>query len=121
MNLAVFSDILKLLLQLINIIVIGYGFYKFLNKPHDSLADEVKQLKAEVIELELKVANDEKSIDASHIKHREQDKTNAMLFRVMLSFINFEIAYCYNTGYKDNADLMQAKKDLEKYLAGDHS
>ena len=36
----------------------------------------------------------------------------------MLSFVDFEIAYCHNTGYKDNEDLIKAKRLLQQYLAG---
>jgi len=113
-----FSDWLKVLLQVANIVIIGYGLYRFLNKPHDTLSDEVKQLKAKTIELELELKELKQSVDTSFEKHREQDKTNAVFKSVMLSFVNYEIAFCLHTDYKDTTDLLNAKKELQDYLSG---
>lgn len=113
-----FSDWLKIILQIANMVIIGYGLYRFLHKPHDTLADEVKQLKAKTIELELEQKELKQSINASFEKHRKQDKTNAVFKSVMLSFVNYEIAFCLHTDYKDTTDLLNAKKELQDYLSG---
>ena len=113
-----FSDWLKIILQIANMVIIGYGLYKFLQKPHDTLADEVKKLNEKVIaqELVLKAMND--SLNHSHQKHRDQEDVNAVFRECMLAFIDFEIAYCIHTGYEHNEDLLRAKHTLEKHLSG---
>ena len=40
-----------------------------------------------------------------------------MFKTVMISFVDFEIAYCQNTGYAQTEDLKNAKKALQDYLA----
>lgn len=113
-----FSEILKIVLQIANVVIIGYGLYRFLNKPHDTLADEVKEIKEMLIEQKTEIKEVKKSLDSSHEKHREQAKVNATFKSVMLSFVHFEIGYCLHTGYDHQEDLLQAKKELEEYLTG---
>lgn len=119
MDLNSFSEILKVLLQIANVVVLGYALYKFLNKPHDSLADEVKKLKEEITKLNLTIEKMQQSLDASHSKHREQDRTNKAFKRVFILLANFEVRYCQETGFEHTDDLIQAKKELDEYLAGD--
>ena len=38
------KDIFQITLQMANLIIIVYGGYKFLNKPHDTLEEKVKGL-----------------------------------------------------------------------------
>lgn len=105
-----FSEILKVVLQMANIIVLGYALYKFLNKPRNELENKVDEhdVKIKELELSLKQGND---------RFREQDKTNATFQSVMLAFIDFEIAYCMHTNYEFTDDLKKAKKELQDYLA----
>lgn len=116
---AAFSEFLKIALQLANIVVLGYALYKFLNKPHDTLADEVKKLKEEIARLNVTIENMQRSLDSSHEKHREQDRTNKVFKRVFILLANFEVAYCQETGFEHTEDLKAAKKELEEYLTGD--
>lgn len=102
-----------------NLCIMVWMLKTFLSKPHDSLADEVKKLKEEIVRLNLTIKDMQKSLDASHDKHREQDRTNKVFKRVFILLANFEVAYCHNTGYMDTEDLKEAKKELEEYLAGD--
>lgn len=118
MNIQDISSGLGLLLQIGNLIIIGYGLYKFTRKPHDTLSDEVTKIKEADAKRDVKIEEIKKSLDASHEKHRQQEETNATFKSVMLAFINFEIAYCRNTGYEDNQDLLDAKKELSEYLTG---
>lgn len=103
--------VLQTLLAICNIGVMLWAFRKFLNKPHDDLEQRVKSLEVKVDEMEdsLKQGND---------RFREQEKTNATFKSVMLSFVNFEIAYCIHTGYEHQEDLIKAKSELENYLSG---
>lgn len=101
-----------------NMIIIVYGGYKFLNKPHDTLSDEVKQLNTKIIEQNLEIKELKRSLDSCFEKHREQDKTNAVFKKIMLLFANFEIAFCQHTNYVYTDDLIKAQNELQDYLAG---
>lgn len=113
------KDWLQVILQILNLVIICYGGYKFLNKPHDSLADEVKKLKEEIVKLNLTIKDMQKSLDSSHEKHRAQDRTNKVFKRVFILLANFEVVYCQETGFEHTEDLKEAKKELEEYLAGE--
>lgn len=112
------KDIMGLILQFINLIVICYGGYKFLNKPHDTLAEELKAIKEKQVSQEIEIKELKKSIDASFDKHRQQERTNAVFKRVFMLMANFEVAFCLHTGYEHTEDLVKAKEELDEYLAG---
>ena len=118
MNIQDISSALGLLLQLANIVIIGYGLYKFLNKPHDTLEEKHEELAKRVDKHDIRLDDIEESLLKGNDKFRNQEETNATFKSVMLSFINFEIAYCIHTGYDNNEDLINAKKELETYLSG---
>lgn len=105
------KDYLTIFLSLISLIVWGYTCIKFLSKPHANLEARVADLEKDVREIKqsLKEGND---------KFRAQAKLNAVFKAVNLAFIDFEIAYCMNTGYKDTSDLKKAKRILQNSLAG---
>lgn len=87
-----------------------FALAKFLNKPHMSL-------ERRVTELEVKQKEISESLYKGNDKFRDQEEMNEMFISCMLSFINFEIAYCIHTGYEHDKDLIKAKESLEKYLA----
>lgn len=68
--------------------------------------------------LEKDVDDIKQSLKEGNDKFRAQDKLNATFKAVNLAFIDFEIAYCQATGYKDTADLKKAKRIMQKCLAG---
>ena len=110
---------LQTLLAIGNLVIMLWALKTFLSKPHDSLADEVKKLREEIVQLKVTIKEMQKSLDSSHEKHREQDKTNKVFKRVFILMANFEVAYCQETGFEHTEDLKEAKKELEGYLAGD--
>lgn len=118
MNIQDISSALGLILQFANIVIIGYGLYKFLNKPHDTLEEKHEELAKRVDKHDIRLDDIEESLLKGNDKFRNQEETNATFKSVMLSFINFEIAYCIHTGYDNNEDLINAKKELETYLSG---
>lgn len=118
MNIQDISSALGLILQLANIVIIGYGLYKFLNKPHDTLEEKHEELMKRVDKHDIRLDDIEESLLKGNDKFRNQEETNATFKSVMLSFINFEIAYCIHTGYDNNEDLINAKRELESYLSG---
>ena len=112
------SDILKVILQVAQVVALLYAGYKFTRKPHDTLEMRHDALEKRVDEHDLKIKEVEQSLKQGNDKFRKQEETNATFKSVMLSFINFELAYCANTGYEDDQDLLDAKRELNEYLTG---
>lgn len=112
---------LQLILATCNILVIAYGFHKFVNKPKDDLnarlavlEGDIKDLKAS-INVEIKDIRD--SLHKGNDNFREQDRTNDVLIHSVLALIEFEMQYCL-VEHKDMSDgLKQAKKDLNDFLS----
>lgn len=112
------SEYLKVFLQVAQVITILWAVYKFTRKPHDTLEEKHETLKKRVDEHDVKIKEVEASLKQGNDKFRKQEETNATFKSVMLSFINFELAYCSSTGYEDNQDLLDAKRELSEYLTG---
>ena len=112
--------IMQMVLSFGNICILGYAFYKFLNKPKDdinarifALENEIKELKASI---NLEIKEIKQSLHLGNDKFREQDSTNEVLIHSVLALIEFEMQYCL-TEHKDMSDgLKQAKKDLNDFL-----
>ena len=100
---------LSLFINVCTVIGLIYAFYKFANKPR-------MDLEKRVTECEVKIKDIDTSLKQGNDKFREQSKTNKAIFNVFLAFIDFEIAYCHDTGYKDNQDLIKAKTAINEYL-----
>ena len=117
MSIQDFLPILQTILATCNVIIIVYGGYKFLNKPHDTLEEKHEALEKRVDAHEVRLDSIDKSLHHGNDKFREQEITNATFQSVMLAFVDFEIAYCLHTDYKFTDDLMKAKKELQDYLS----
>lgn len=103
--------LLGLVLTVLNIVDKRNAMQKQAEQPFNDLKKRVDGHDVEIgdIKQALKLGND---------RFREQEETNATFKSVMLSFVNYEIAYCLHTGYEHTEDLMEAKRELESYLAG---
>ena len=112
------SEYLKVFLQIAQVVTILFAVYKFTRKPHDTLEEKHKALEKRVDEHDVKIKEVETSLKQGNDKFRKQEETNATFKSVMLSFVNFELAYCSNAGYEDNQDLLDAKRELNEYLTG---
>lgn len=110
------KDGLQILLQLLNLIVIIYGGYKFFNKPNDTLAEKHEALEKRVTALELKSKEQEESLRNGNDRFRKQKRTNAAFKAINMAFINFEIAFCQATNYANTDELKKAKTKLETLL-----
>ena len=110
MNMTDILPVLQTVLALANICIIGYGFFKFMNKPHDTLEEKVNahDLKLREIEASLLQGND---------RFREQEDTNEVLLHSLLALIEFEIQYCIEEKKPVTKDLERAKDSLHTYLA----
>ena len=108
-KLQIFALCLSIFINICTVVGLIYAFYKFTSKPRTDL-------EARVTEVEVRVKETRESLLQGNDRFREQAKTNKAIFNIMLAFIDFEIAYCHATGYKDNSDLIKAKGALEEYL-----
>ena len=73
MNVSEWKDITGLLLQLANIVIISYGAYKFMNKPHDTLEEKHQELKKRVDEHDVEIKEVKESLYHGKDKFREHD------------------------------------------------
>lgn len=112
-----FLPILQTILATCNIIILVYGGYKFINKPHDTLEAKHEALVKRVDEHDLKFKEMEESLHQGNDKFRKQNELNEVFINCMLAFIDFELSYCAHTGYTDTEDMDNAKDTLRKYLA----
>ena len=113
-----FKDILGVIIQLATIITLIYTLYKFSRKPHDTLEKRHEDLEKRVDEHDVKFKEVEESLHQGNDKFRKQADLNEVFINCMLAFIDFEMAYCSATDYRDTDDLKTAKSTLRKYLAG---
>lgn len=104
---------LGLVLTILNIIDKRNAMQQQAEEPFNALKRRVDGHDIEIgdIKQALKLGND---------RFREQEETNATFKSVMLSFVNFEIAYCLHTNYPHTEELMDAKRELEQYLTGNN-
>lgn len=110
MDTSTILPVLQTLLAIANICIIGYGFYKFINKPHDNLESRVQTLELEHKEMK-------QSLLQGNDRFRDQDDTNQVLLHSVLALIDFEMQYCL-TEHKDvSKDLEQARDDLHHFLS----
>ena len=103
--------LLGLILTILNIIDKRNTMKRTAEQPFNDLKKRVDGHDIEINDIKqaLKLGND---------RFREQEETNATFKSVMLSFVNFEIAYCLHTNYPHTEELIQAKDELESYLTG---
>lgn len=101
---------LQVILTTFNIMIIIYGFYKFLGKPHSTLEGRLIELETKHKALEDRVKDGDRNIDING------DDLEAIK-RCLLALLEFEISYCINTGYGDVSELQAAKKELHTYLS----
>ena len=103
--------LLGLILTILNIIDKRNTMKRTAEQPFNELKRRVDGHDVEISDIKqaLKLGND---------RFREQEETNATFKSVMLSFVNFEIAYCLHTNYPHTEELIQAKDELESYLTG---
>lgn len=109
--------VLQMILSFGNICILAYALFKFLNRPHDTLEQRHNDLVKRVDEHDVKLKEHDESLHHGNDKFREQHDLNEVFINCMLAFIDFEMAYCSTTDYKETEDLDNAKTTLRKYLA----
>lgn len=109
--------ILQTVLATFNILIITYGFYRFLNKPHDTLQGRITVLEDKVKTLEVKDAEHDRSLKQGNDRFRDQREANEAIQKSILALIEFEIQYCSTRGEAISPELSRAKDELHNYLA----
>ena len=110
------QDGMDLFIRFANVVVLLYALYKFLGKPRNALEERVKDTEKRLAEHDGKFKDIDDSLHKGNDKFREQEDTNSVFKRVMLLFVNFEIAFCQHTNYAFTEDLEEAKDELQDYL-----
>ena len=110
MTVSTILPIMQLILSFGNICIIGYAFFKFLGKPHDSLESRVSIL-------EVKQKEVEQSLHQGNDRFREQHDVNEVIIHSTLALIEFEMQYCLIEHKQMSAGLEKAKEDLNKFLS----
>lgn len=110
--------ILGAILTIMNIIDKRNSMKKIAQEPFNELKKRVDGHDVEISDIKqaLKLGNDR--FREHDTRFDEHDKTEATFKSVMLSFVNFEIAYCLHTNYPHTEELLEAKSELESYLTG---
>lgn len=105
--------IIQIILGVGNIAVMLYALKSFLSKPRISLEEKITELDRRL------TVNEHLTEELSKTtadQNADQEEINKMFKSVMLSFVDFEIAYCMHTNYEFTEDLKKAKAELQDYL-----
>lgn len=104
------SDVLKVILQIAQVVALFYAGYKFTRKPHDTLESRVAALEEKNKDMELSLLKKDERI-------RELDEANGVIMRSVLALIEFEIQYCLTENKPMTKGLEKAKESLDDYIA----
>lgn len=109
--------IAQLILACCNIIIIGYGLVKFLNKPHNTLEEQQKALEKRIDahDYELKEIRD--ALVRGNKRFDDQDEAIKVLIKSTLALIEFEMQYCLTEHKELSTGLTKAKDELNDYLS----
>lgn len=100
---------LQLLLTACNILVMGYAFFKFINKPHDTLEGRVTAL-------EVKQKDTEQALRQGNDRFHDTRDALQCIQKSLMALIEFEIQYCTAEGKGISRELERAKDELHDYL-----
>ena len=112
-----FSDILKVLLQVAQVVALIYAGYKFTRKPHDTLEEKHKTLEKKLVEQDFRINKIEESLLHGNDKFRSLDNCVEVLIKSVFALLEFEVHYCETEQKPVSKNLEKAKDDLHDYLA----
>lgn len=101
---------LQVILTIFNILVLGYAFLRFINRPHDTLEGRVTAL-------EVKQKDTEQALRQGNDRFRDTRDALQVIQKSMMALIEFEIQYCTSEGKGISKELERAKDELHDYLA----
>lgn len=102
--------IMQMVLAGCNICIMAFAFFKFVNKPHDTIDKRVTATEIEIAEIK-------KSLLQGNDRFRHQKSTSEVMQICMLALIDFELSFCAQTNYTKTEDLIRAKNMLREHLA----
>ena len=110
-----------LILKLANVLMLGFMFWKFTRKPHETLESRINDLEEKVKDLESKTdlrhKDFEQQLRQGNDKFRAIEKFIEVLLTCCLALINFEVHYCETEHKEISEDLEDARKVLNKCLS----
>ena len=109
--------VLQMVLAICNIVIIGYGGYRFLNKPHDTLEEKHKALEKRVDQHDLEIREVKQSLYSGNDRFREQDNAIKVLIRSVLALVEFEMQYCLTEHKEMSKGLEKAKEALDEFIS----
>lgn len=113
-------EIMAFVVGLCGFVLTILNIYDKQNTLKKNAAEPFNNLKARVDAHDVEINDIKAALKLGNDRFREQEETNATFKSVMLSFVNFEIAYCLHTDYPHTEELMDAKRELEQYLTGNN-
>ena len=104
------SDYMDLILRAANIVIICYGFYKFLGKPHSTLEQRVAENEKEIAAIKV-------SLKQGNHRFNVLIKGLEIIMRAIVALIEFEQNYCMSEHKEFSDELKTSKKELNSYLS----
>ena len=101
---------MDMLLKFANIVIIAYGLYKFLGKPHSTLEQRVVVLEKEIDDLKREKDKDRERIN-------DNNEATEVIQESLLALIEFEIQFCVRHNEGISEELRHAKEKLHSYLS----
>ena len=115
------TEYFDLILKLANVLMLGFMFWKFTRKPHESLDNRLKAIEKKVEDLESEVnlrhKDFEQQLRQGNDKFRAIENFLEILLTCSLALINFEVNYCTTEHKEISGDLEEARKALNKCLS----
>lgn len=109
-NIDDFSNLMKVGLQIGQIVVMLWALKTFLQKPHDTLEERVAVLEA-------RQKDQEESLRRGNNRFDEIARIAEILIRATSALIGFEAHYCESEHKPSSPALDNAKEELDAYLS----
>lgn len=108
--LTVIIAILQVITMTISLIVMAWGFKKFLSSPR-------RELELRVVELEAEVKDLKRERDMNETKFKRIDDVLEVILRSTIALIEFEVQYCLTENKEPTQALEKAREGLNEYLS----
>ena len=100
----------QLFLMFCNICIMVYVFFKFINKPHDTLEDRVDKCEEGIKEIK-------QSLFRGDGKFQDHERAIKVLVRSVIALVEFEMQYCLTEHKEMSKGLERAKEALDEFIA----